>query len=769
MLISYSIHFDKKNESKSVTSHLSNHVRSLIKNDDSLFDEKRNILLTYPIVYIHAWKNYDGSISVYIGETNDLLLRIDQHTKSFDEKKYWDWHNQWLEKIDEGNAFSWFFSGKVMNKSLCLDIENSLFTLMSNNNLNVTTMATQKQSAYSNKSERNGLLQEIWSILRCSDEFSMLGDWNNGCLKLLTKEKYKYCDLPDSLQMCVYTGIEDNIQKSISEKNCEWMLNYPVLYVYLWIDENGKKRIYVGETDNCLTRHEQHLKNEEWTKSWNNAEQNQLIIFCHRDFNKSMTLDLENRLIIYMTYLKLTENRRYNEQGNYNGQDLMFPIFCEIIEKLLDWQSKDKLWKDTFITIDDLKKKCVSLVSFYKLNDEQVEAKGKLLEIIKHKETCDNTTPIFIILYGGAGTGKTVLLSSLLFDLVDAGVTCAMVVNNKELAPSYQKMMNVRNLGNGNIAEQKVYYAADFFSGQVSYDVVLVDEGHLLNVRDHSGRAKSQLDVIADHANVTVLVFDPEQFVDKNKKWDCCSDSSENIRESFCDFFRSKGKNLDVRLEDLNQQMRMQCEPATRDWINAICTGQGKISALPREKTILDEKACYYGAIDQQDYEIRVYSDPVMMKKDYQDLRKKDKDSMIIATYDWKYGKEDSVQVPIPPKKDYVVKYIWHNTGDGNSKKSVDDELSLDSWIRNAKENEIGSIHDIQGFDLKYAFVVIGPSISYDENGIKVIGRNHRKNHDPELILNELRVLLTRGVKGLYLYACNDKLRDALINVLKEE
>ena len=93
MLISYSIHFDKKNESKSVTSHLRNHVRSLIKNDDSLSDEERNILLTYPIVYIHAWKNDDNSISAYIGETNDLLLRIDQHTKSFDEKKYWDWHN----------------------------------------------------------------------------------------------------------------------------------------------------------------------------------------------------------------------------------------------------------------------------------------------------------------------------------------------------------------------------------------------------------------------------------------------------------------------------------------------------------------------------------------------------------------------------------------------------------------------------------------------------------------------------------------------------
>lgn len=33
---------------------------------------------------------------------------------------------------------------------------------------------------------------------------------------------------------------------------------------------------------------------------------------------------------------------------------------------------------------------------------------------------------------------------------------------------------------------------------------------------------------------------------------------------------------------------------------------------------------------------------------------------------------------------------------------------------------------------------------------------------------NELRVLMTRGTKGLYIYACDDDLRDALKDAIKE-
>ena len=36
------------------------------------------------------------------------------------------------------------------------------------------------------------------------------------------------------------------------------------------------------------------------------------------------------------------------------------------------------------------------------------------------------------------------------------------------------------------------------------------------------------------------------------------------------------------------------------------------------------------------------------------------------------------------------------------------------------------------------------------------------KNFGEELIKHEVRVLMTRGVNGMYIYACDDELRDAL-------
>ncbi|RRJ26403.1 DUF2075 domain-containing protein, partial [Pseudomonas aeruginosa] len=87
--------------------------------------------------------------------------------------------------------------------------------------------------------------------------------------------------------------------------------------------------------------------------------------------------------------------------------------------------------------------------------------------------------------------------------------------------------------------------------------------------------------------------------------------------------------------------------------------------------------------------------------------------------------------------------------------------------------NEIGSTFTIQGFDLNYAGVIIGPSVKYrngkiiydksESKNIQVtqnrkLSDDTMKNFGEELLRNELNVLLTRGVNGLYIYAVDDEL-----------
>ena len=91
--------------------------------------------------------------------------------------------------------------------------------------------------------------------------------------------------------------------------------------------------------------------------------------------------------------------------------------------------------------------------------------------------------------------------------------------------------------------------------------------------------------------------------------------------------------------------------------------------------------------------------------------------------------------------------------------------------------DEVGSIHTIQGYDLNYAGVIIGPDLSFDEERQKIVlnrdnyfdvkGRENNKKLGLEFtdedirqyVLNIYRVLMTRGIQGTFVYVVDDALR----------
>jgi DUF2075 family protein len=102
-------------------------------------------------------------------------------------------------------------------------------------------------------------------------------------------------------------------------------------------------------------------------------------------------------------------------------------------------------------------------------------------------------------------------------------------------------------------------------------------------------------------------------------------------------------------------------------------------------------------------------------------------------------------------------------------------------WI-NSKSSleEVGSIHTVQGYDLNYAGVIIGQDLGFDpvtqqiifhrenyhdkkgkENN-KVLGRTYSDDELRDYVANIYRVLMTRGVKGTYLYVVDIGLRNYL-------
>ena len=79
---------------------------------------------------------------------------------------------------------------------------------------------------------------------------------------------------------------------------------YPVVYIHLW-REKGLNKVYVGESNNIGQRTRQHYEigrvdNKSWQSHINN-DNSDLYVIGHEHFNKSLTLDVENRLIHYLT------------------------------------------------------------------------------------------------------------------------------------------------------------------------------------------------------------------------------------------------------------------------------------------------------------------------------------------------------------------------------------------------------------------------------------------------------------------------------------
>jgi len=134
----------------------------------------------------------------------------------------------------------------------------------------------------------------------------------------------------------------------------------------------------------------------------------------------------------------------------------------------------------------------------------------------------------------------------------------------------------------------------------------------------------------------------------------------------------------------------------------------------------------------------------------------------------------------------------WKSKSD---KSAVDIELeghklqwnqTITDWVNSpTSSKEMGGIHTIQGYDLNFAGVVIGADLSYDQNLRKITFQRNSyfdvkgKEDNPKLgikfsdadlleyVVNIYRVLLTRGIKGTFLYVVDESLREYLKQFLE--
>lgn len=488
--------------------------------------------------------------------------------------------------------------------------------------------------------------------------------------------------------------------------------NWPVVYLL----ENGRE-IYIGETTSAYTRSKQHNKRAERSTLKN------LHIISDEEFNKSANLDIESWLIQFIAadgIYRLQNGNAGLKNHNYFDREKYKAKF-EVIWK--------KLQELSIVKQDLVQLRNTDLFKYspYKaLGEDQIAVVSDLLKSIKTGKGRS------FIIKGKPGTGKTVLATYLVKFLLDRDETkdlkIGLVVPMTSLRQTLKKVFRRVN----GLNAQMVIGPADVV--REKYDLLLVDEAHRLkrrvNITNYGifdkinsllgfGNEGTELDWIIASSRQQVFFYDPNQSV-----------RPADIRpESF--------KKLGAVTYELASQMRVEGGEKYVQFIDDL----------------LDLRPASYSP---QSYDFKIYDDIHQLVAD---IKQQDTNvglSRVVAGYAWRWNTRDGGDYDIDIDG---LKLSWNRT--------------TSDWVNSPNAvNEVGCIHTVQGYDLNYAGVIIGPEISYNQNtnqlevdAGKYEDLNGKKSisHPEELnryVINIYKTLLTRGIKGTYVYISDPNLRE---------
>ncbi len=343
-----------------------------------------------------------------------------------------------------------------------------------------------------------------------------------------------------------------------------------------------------------------------------------------------------------------------------------------------------------------------------------------------------------LIVKGGPGTGKSVVAVNLLVELTNRGLLAKYVSKNAAPRAVYESKLT------GSIKKSVI---SNLFGGSGAYitskpnqfDTLIVDEAHRLNEKSglYGNDGHNQVKEIIEASQSTIF------FLDEDQRIHLKDIGSVNEIQTWG---RLAGANI-IEME-LSSQFRCAGSDGYIAWLDHI---------LQVRQTANDTLAGIK-------YHFQVFDSPNDLREAIVNKNKIDNKARMVAGYcwDWKSDKNPAVDDVIIPEFDFGMK--WNLRTDGSL------------WIIKPESvNEVGCIHTCQGLEVDYIGVIIGDDMvvrdgkiitnpfERSKNDSSVKGYKKLLKEEPvegakllELIIkNTYRTLMTRGMRGCYIY-CTD-------------
>jgi hypothetical protein len=381
----------------------------------------------------------------------------------------------------------------------------------------------------------------------------------------------------------------------------------------------------------------------------------------------------------------------------------------------------------------------VKYYSRYVLLDEQIVAYIRIVAEVKRSAKTGEKAAV--IIRGGPGTGKSVIALNVMGELSKLGHNTHYVTGSKAFTETIRKILGTRG------AQQVKFFNSYMAAEAGAIDVMVCDEAHRIRktsnnmyTKKDKRSNKTQLEELFDASKVAVFFIDDRQVVRPDE-----IGSSVLIKE----FAQSRG----IRLYecDLTAQFRCNGSDAFINWVNH--TLQIDVTANP-----------FWEASNP--YEFKVFNSPIELENAIHAKVKEGATARMSAGFCWKWSDPDSTGNLL----DDVIVGDWRRPldakpGAGRLAKGIP-PAALWAYDPNGI-GQVGCVYTAQGFEFDYIGVIIGKDLIYrsDKGWVGVKEESYdtmvkrSKDKFVDLVKNTYRVLLTRGMKGCYVYFMDDETR----------
>ncbi|MBF4487739.1 DUF2075 domain-containing protein [Flavobacterium sp. CSZ] len=344
-----------------------------------------------------------------------------------------------------------------------------------------------------------------------------------------------------------------------------------------------------------------------------------------------------------------------------------------------------------------------------------------------------------LIIQGGPGTGKSVVAINLLVKLTSLKFLCQYVTKNAAPRAVYEAKLK------GDFKNNEI---SNFFTSSGSFintipnlfDVLIVDEAHRLNAKSglYRNLGENQIKEIINASKFSIF------FIDENQKV-----ALHDIGEVDEIKRLAREQNALVTELELNSQFRCNGSDGYLAWLDHF------LQIRETANTTLEEN----------EYDFRVFDSPSDLRDEIFKLNKINNKARLVAGYCWRWKSRKNFNAIDISFEEYDFGMKWNLREDG-----------MEWVIQPESVNEVGCIHTCQGLEVDYIGVILGKDLIV-RNGIVLVDPSKRDRYDStikgykamerieavktkelieNIIKNTYRTLMTRGMKGCYIY-CTDK------------